>query len=218
MANLGDCKARLFRRKLNLINGKEEITYSPIKITNTHNASKYEEQKRLRAKFKDSDIIVDKGVACYVKGRLQPTRTLGDFYLKYKEFNDPPKNIHERYLKRVIDNFKGPYIEHSPEVQIFELTEEDEFLVLATDGLWDWLSAQEVADIISAIGRDKERIGEALSQEALRKAASRANLELKHLNDLPIGIRRSIHDDISLLVVDLKNQATYNNKININDV
>lgn len=207
VANLGDCKAKLFKRQFE----GEKLVYEPLKITITHNASKFYEQDRLREKFKgEEDIIIDKGRACYVKGRLQPTKTLGDFYMKKKEFNNPPDNAEERYFKRVIDNFNGPYIESSPDVQVFELTNEDEFLVLATDGLWDWLNSKDVADIISRKNDDKKNIAETLVKEALYRAAESRNLKYEQLMHLPQEIKRSIHDDITILVVDLKNQVVYN--------
>jgi hypothetical protein len=43
---------------------------------------------------------------CYVKDTLRPTRTLGDFRLKYEQFNDAsclPKS-------EQIKDFSGPYI------------------------------------------------------------------------------------------------------------
>ena len=47
------------------------------------NAGEPFEQARLVKKFPgENDIVMCKN-ACYVKGRLQPTRSLGDFYLKY---------------------------------------------------------------------------------------------------------------------------------------
>lgn len=66
--------------------------------------------------------------ACYVKGRLQPTRSFGDFYLKYKEYN----------FTR-IPVFTGPYIDAAPLVTHFALTPAHKSLLLATDGLWDEL-------------------------------------------------------------------------------
>lgn len=192
------------------INGHSEIFYEPIKLTTTHNAGKYHEQIRLRQKFKDTDIIVDKGSACYVKGRLQPTKTLGDFYLKHKEFNNPPENMQERYAKRAIENFNGPYIDHLPEIKIVDLTEDDEFLVLASDGLWDWLDSDDVAEIVSDNYKDKKKIAAALSNEVLTKAAAKANMKLEQLLNMPENFnKRSIHDDISILVVDLKNQTSF---------
>lgn len=62
-----------------------------------------------------------------MKGRLQPTRSLGDFYLKYSEYNFTN-------LKR----FTGPYIEFRPLVTHFQ-TKGYKKLLLASDGLWDEL-------------------------------------------------------------------------------
>jgi len=208
---LGDCKAKLFRKQENIVNDKAEVVYVPIKLSITYNASKIYEQIRLKEKFKDGDIVVDKGVACYVKGRLQPTRSLGDFYMKYKEFNTPPVNIEEKYLRKVFTNFNGPYIDRTPDIQVFELVQEDEFLILATDGLWDWLDSQDVSNIINLNRNDKSQIAENLWKEALSRAANKANMKLEQVMEMPRSVKRSIHDDISILVVDLKNQVTYKN-------
>ncbi len=122
--------------------------------------------------------------------------------------------MEERYLRKVIGNFNGPYIESVPDIQVFELCEEDEFLILSTDGLWDWLGSYDVAEIIKKNKNDKSLIAEALWKEALTRAASRANLQLEQVMEMPKQVKRSIHDDISLLVVDLKNQVTYKNSTN----
>lgn len=59
-----------------------------------HNAREPRERQRLgREHPGEADIVVCKPgnpSACYVKGRLQPTRALGDAYLKVSEFNGPP--------------------------------------------------------------------------------------------------------------------------------
>ena len=69
VANCGDSKAKLFI--------KDGGEYVPIKLTNTLNAGSKKEQLRLRTEYKDEDIFICKRnspKACYVKGRLQPTR------------------------------------------------------------------------------------------------------------------------------------------------
>lgn len=57
------------------------------KINNILNANNPSEQERLKAAFpNDSDIFICSprySGACYVKGRLMPTRALGDFYMKH---------------------------------------------------------------------------------------------------------------------------------------
>jgi pyruvate dehydrogenase phosphatase len=208
VANCGDSKAKLFRR------GEFKGDLSkliPIKISNLHNAGNFEEQKKLRAKFKnEKDIIVDKNTASYVKGRLQPTKTIGDLFLKHKIFNEPLDILNEttlKYSRKFIPNFSGPYIDHFPEILTFELTENDEFIVLGSDGLWDWLDGFEVAEILDKFCNDKSKVLYELSTKALLRAASKVGMNIEQLEQIPITARRSIYDDISFIVVDLKNQV-----------
>jgi hypothetical protein len=69
VANSGDSKAKLYNY--------DGYSYSPIKISRTLNAGAKKEQTRLRNEYSDEDIFICKrsySKACYVKGRLQPTR------------------------------------------------------------------------------------------------------------------------------------------------
>jgi serine/threonine protein phosphatase PrpC len=86
---------------------------------------------------KEDDIFICRGKgACYVKGNLMPTRAIGDLRLKKSEFNfhnhDP-----EFGYRKPIPVYNGPYINYKPDIQVFELTKDDEWIVLASDGLWD---------------------------------------------------------------------------------
>ena len=80
--------------------------------------------------------------ACYVKGRLQLTRALGDAYLKYPEFN-APAGSHRSRGRRIPDPFTPPYVKSTPDIVHINIGKDDKFCVLATDGLWDFLSDQE---------------------------------------------------------------------------
>lgn len=66
-------------------------TYATV-INRDHNSRVPFEQEELRkAHPNEPDLILCKNPhACYVKGRLQLTRSLGDAYLKYAEFNGSP--------------------------------------------------------------------------------------------------------------------------------
>ena len=44
-----------------------------------------------------------------------------------------------------MEEFKGPYITHEPEIQIHDLESSDRYLVLSSDGMWDELSKDEVS-------------------------------------------------------------------------
>ena len=109
VANAGDSKAILLRQKC----GNLEA----LKLSKTFNANKSYEQERLRSKFRgEKDIIRCRAKdKCYVKGGLQPTRSFGDFRLKYREFNFHEFSPEQDY-RRPIPFFTGPYISHEPDI------------------------------------------------------------------------------------------------------
>lgn len=88
-----------------------------------------------------------------MKGRLQPTRSLGDFYLKFKEYNFTRLKV-----------FTGPYISAVPLVTHFKLTDEHKNLVLATDGLWDEMKDKEIHDTFR---NGRENLGKKLFDRAI---------------------------------------------------
>lgn len=144
VANAGDSKAILLRKK-------PDGSYESIKLSTTFNANKTYEKERLKAEFKnEQDIVVCKRgdpKACYVKGGLMPTRALGDLRLKKSEFNFhsyPP----DLGYRKPIPNFNGPYISHLPEIKVFDLTKDDQYLVLASDGLWDEMKRSKAAELL----------------------------------------------------------------------
>jgi len=79
-----------------------------------------------------------------VNGNLALSRALGDFEFKKNYSLIPQKQV----------------ITSDPDVTVHEITNEDEFLVLACDGIWDCLTSQQVVDFI----RLKVSEGKALSE------------------------------------------------------
>ncbi len=79
VANCGDSKAKLYNY--------DGYSYNPIKISRTLNAGAKKEQTRLRSEYLDEDIFICKrsfSKACYVKGRLQPTRVFNILILEFR--------------------------------------------------------------------------------------------------------------------------------------
>jgi pyruvate dehydrogenase phosphatase len=143
----------------------------------------------LHKAFPGEDDIVRCKNACYVKGRLQPTRSFGDFYLKYKEYN---------FTRLAV--FTGPYIEATPLVTHFALKDEHKNLILASDGLWDELDEVEIHKVYRAKG---PKFGMAVFDAAMDKILRRNRLNSIHdLNK--ISYRRDLHDDITIVNVDLQ--------------
>jgi pyruvate dehydrogenase phosphatase len=129
---------------------------------------------------------------------------LGDFHLKYKEFNE----YNQKNYKRPIKNFNGPYIKSNPDIKIFDITPNDEYIVLGTDGLWDLMGSKDVAEIIKSNPNSTPKsLSKHLFNECMNKAATSNMMSVESLIDMPAGRKkRSIHDDISIIVFSLKNQ------------
>ncbi|KAJ7288355.1 phosphatase 2C-like domain-containing protein [Mycena rebaudengoi] len=89
-----------------------------------------------------------------VNGNLALSRALGDFEFK-KNYNMTPE-------KQIITA--------DPDVTCHDITEEDEFLVLACDGIWDCLTSQQVVNFVRyqvSEGKDLTEIGEMMCEHCL---------------------------------------------------
>lgn len=197
VANAGDCHAVLIR------GGKS------VPVSSVHNADQPSERKRLKEEHPDElDIVVCKQSykkgpeeilsSCYVKDILQPTRAFGDFYLKRLELM--PRS-------RQGCAATPPYITSVPEVRVVPREPADQAVVMGSDGFWDEMSGRDVA---RALARDDMRgltaqgIADALLAEAFKRAAAANGLQEAGLRAVPAGpLRRRMHDDITVVVVQL---------------
>ena len=153
------------------------------------NAGEKFEQLRLFKKFPDEPDIVRCRTACYVKGRLQPTRSFGDFYLKLKEYNFTNLPV-----------FTGPYIEAAPMLTHFTLTDLHQNLILGTDGLWDELNDVQIHEVFRSGERN---LAKAIFDRAMEVILKRERLANIHeLNKIPY--RRDLHDDITIVNIRLQ--------------
>jgi len=103
-----------------------------------------------------------------VKGRLQPTRSLGDFYLKHPDYNFTNLSV-----------FTGPYIDYRPQVTHFKRLKDDKYLILATDGMWDELNDEEVEKISKK--HQGERLVNSLFKGCVSKIRDRNNITFERL-------------------------------------
>jgi serine/threonine protein phosphatase PrpC len=142
-ANAGDCRTIVGRRvpKNNQpVNEKgeqmnTEYKYQAIELTEDHqiDTNHLERQRLLRDHPDEADIILKNRV----KGRLQPTRGFGDGFYKRKEF------YNARTLNKPYAVWTPPYTTVEPDITSYELREEDEFMVMASDGLFQDLNSQQ---------------------------------------------------------------------------
>lgn len=197
IANVGDSRAVLgsFSRDSGSVVARQ--------ISEEHNASFESVRNELYAKHEDDpQIVVLKHGVWRVKGLIQVSRSIGDFYLKNAEFNRAP--LIARF--RLPEPLKRPVMSAEPACNVISLSPQDEFVIFASDGLWEHLSNKEAVDIVYS--HPRAGIARRLVKAALQEAAKKREMRYSDLKGIERGIRRHFHDDITVVVVYLDPKLT----------
>jgi pyruvate dehydrogenase phosphatase len=81
--------------------------------------------------------------------KLEPTRAFGDARYKWtKEIQERVFQLFPSYRQPHRNYYTPPYVTAKPVVKHHKLRPEDRFLVMATDGLWDKLTNDEVIQLV----------------------------------------------------------------------
>ncbi|KAL2468510.1 putative protein phosphatase 2C 64 [Forsythia ovata] len=190
IANLGDSRAVLGR----LVKATGEVL--SIQLSSEHNASIESVRQELKSLHPDdSQIVVLKHNVWRVKGLIQISRSIGDVYLKKTEFNREP--LYAKF--RLRQPFKRPILSSEPSISVHQLLPHDQFLIFASDGLWEHLTNQDAVNIV----QNHPRNGSArrLVKAALLEAAKKREMRYSDLKKIDRGVRRHFHDDITVIVV-----------------
>lgn len=95
--------------------------------------------------------------------------------------NDVPRVNGNLALSRSIgDKYLSPYVICEPELRQFKIQKENKYLVLATDGLWDVLTNQEVKNIVDEALKNKKN-KRAMLHDAIYKLLEEARV--RHSQD-----------------------------------
>lgn len=158
VAVTGDSRAVLGRR--NPTTGK--WTATPLSVDQT--GSNKDEEARLRKEHPDEQYVIHAG---RVLGGLEPTRAFGD--ASYKWSSEVQRKLKEKFFGRTqpAKLKTPPYVTAEPVITTTKIEPENgDFLVMATDGLWEMLTNEEV---VGLVGRWMEE------QEKAKKAAGVAD-------------------------------------------
>ncbi|GFZ11596.1 protein phosphatase 2C family protein [Actinidia rufa] len=120
-----------------------------IQMSQDHRPSYSQERKRVE----ELGGYIEYG---YLNGDLAVTRALGDWYMKFPLGSKSPLTA-------------------EPEVQQIILTEDDEFLIVACDGIWDVMSNEDAVSLVRRALRrhdDPQQCARELVNEALRRNTS----------------------------------------------
>ncbi|XP_071710035.1 probable protein phosphatase 2C 48 isoform X1 [Rutidosis leptorrhynchoides] len=196
IANAGDSRAVLARED------KAVNALKAVRVSEEHNASFVSVREELRALHpNDPNIVVLKHNVWRVRGLIQVSRSIGDAYLKKTEFNKPP--LFPKFIQS--EPFSQPILKAEPSISELKLTPDDQFLIFASDGLWDHLSDQEAVDIVKSSPRDG--VARRLVKAALSEAAKKLKVSYSDLEKVGRGLRRKIHDDITVIVLFLNGNS-----------
>ncbi|KAE8666692.1 putative protein phosphatase 2C 4 [Hibiscus syriacus] len=136
-----------------------------------------------------------------VKGSLKVTRAFGAGFLKQPKWNNA-------LLEMFRIDYKGtsPYITCVPSLHHHRLGPKDRFLVLSSDGLYQYLTNEEaVSEVELFITMQPEGDpAQHLVEEVLFRAAKKAGVDFHELLEIPQGDRRRYHDDVSIIVISLE--------------
>ncbi|KAG8663657.1 hypothetical protein MANES_01G236400v8 [Manihot esculenta] len=170
--------------QVNMFNKNREISICRLKmravqLSTDHSASIEQEVFRVKAEHPDDNqaILNDR-----VKGQLKVTRAFGAGFLKKPTCN-------EALLEIFRINYVGtnPYVSCIPSVIHHRLCSSDRFLVLSSDGLYQYFSNE---DVVAHVAWFMENVPE--------------GMDFHELLDIPNGDRRKYHDDVSVMVVSLE--------------
>ncbi|XP_052142919.1 probable protein phosphatase 2C 11 [Oryza glaberrima] len=123
-----------------------------------------------------------------INGSLNLTRAIGDMEFKQNKFLPPEKQI----------------VTANPDINVVELCDDDDFLVLACDGIWDCMSSQQLVDFIHE-HIQKESSLSAVCERVLDRCLA------------PSTIGGEGCDNMTMVLVQFKKPITQNKKADVGE-
>ncbi|XP_044954379.1 putative protein phosphatase 2C 46 [Hordeum vulgare subsp. vulgare] len=169
-----------------------------LQLTMEHSTTAYKEVRRIRSEHLDDPACILNG---RVKGSLKVTRAFGAGYLKEPRWN---KALLEVFRVDYVGAL--PYITCKPFLRHHCLGPRDKFLILASDGLYEYFTNEEVVGHVEAFTTrfPDEDPAKYLSHEILLRAARQAGMGFHELLEVRQGDRRQYHDDVSIIIISLE--------------
>ena len=177
-------------------------TDAPLSVD--HNCENVAEVKRMKSEHPKEKMVVYQE---RLLGQLQPLRSFGD--VPYKWSIELHQNVldvlygHPSVPRNIY--LTPPYLTAEPEVTYTKIDNNSSFVILATDGLWDFVSNNKAVKIVGSYLDDlknniehDENGATKLIRYALGKGSKN---KLANMLRIPENIKRNYHDDITVTVV-----------------
>ncbi|XP_065863641.1 probable protein phosphatase 2C 40 [Euphorbia lathyris] len=197
--NLGDSRAVL--ATYDEVNGPELL--KAVQLTDSHTVDNEVERSRVLNEHPDDPATVTGGK---VKGKLKVTRAFGVGYLKKKKLNDALMGILQ------VQNLRSPpYVSTEPSMKMHRISKSDQFLIVASDGLFDFFNNDEAVKLVRSyiLSNPAGDPAKFVLEQLMVRAAECAGFTKEELMSVPAGRRRKYHDDVTVVVIVLgTNQRT----------
>ncbi|XP_021728939.1 probable protein phosphatase 2C 40 isoform X2 [Chenopodium quinoa] len=192
--NLGDSRVVVATQSSGCDVG-ETITLKAIQLTDIHTTDNEVERSKLVSNHRDDPSTITAGK---VKGKLKVTRAFGVGYLKKKVLNDALMGI-----LRVRNLISPPYVSTSPSINVHRISRSDRFVVLGSDGLFDFFTNEEVVRLVHLfiLKNPSGDPAKFLLEQLVIRAADCAGFSMEELLNIPPGRRRKYHDDVTVIVI-----------------
>ncbi|KAL3685043.1 hypothetical protein R1sor_003065 [Riccia sorocarpa] len=195
--NLGDSRAVLATYAPQQFGkGRCDGDLYAVQLTESHVVDNVDERQRILAEHPDDPTVISGG---RLKGKLLVTRAFGAGYLKLPSLNDRLIGI-----LRVRDLVNPPYLGTHPCVSAHAITGDDLFVVLGSDGLFDYFTNEEAVDLVHRYILTNPHGDPAryMLEMLLQRAAQKYEMTVEQLKSVPIGDRRrKYHDDVTVIVI-----------------
>ncbi|KNA10919.1 hypothetical protein SOVF_139870 [Spinacia oleracea] len=194
--NLGDSRV-VVATQINDCDVGETIKLKAIQLTDSHTTDNEVERSKLISNHRDDPATITAGK---VKGKLKVTRAFGVGYLKKKVLNDALMGI-----LRVRNLISPPYVSTSPSINVHRISRSDRFVVLGSDGLFDFFTNEEVVRLVHLfiLKNPSGDPAKFLLEQLVVRAADCAGFSMEELLNIPPGRRRKYHDDVTVIVITL---------------
>ncbi|KAG0558251.1 hypothetical protein KC19_10G014300 [Ceratodon purpureus] len=202
--NVGDSRAVLATSKPPKNGSKKRKSSGlyAVELTERHVIEDARERERIIGEHPEDPRAISNG---RLKGKLRVTRAFGAGYLKKAAMNNALMGI-----LRVRDLSSPPYLDVTPSVNRLQVQPEDKFVVIGSDGLYDFFSNEEVVEHINRflLQQPTGDPAQYMVEQLLLRAAANAGITVEQLKSIPIGRRRKFHDDVTIIVVDLRTSVS----------
>ncbi|KAK1390475.1 PPM-type phosphatase domain-containing protein [Heracleum sosnowskyi] len=166
-----------------------------IQLTDSHTVDNDVEKTQLLNSHPDDPMTI---VGGKVKGKLKVTRAFGVGYLKKQILNDALMGI-----LRVRNLKSPPYVSTQPSLCIHEISNADRFIILGSDGLFDFFTNDEIVKLVHSyiLCYPYGDPAKFLLEQLVLRAADCAGFSTEELMSIPAGRRRKYHDDVTVIVI-----------------